>query len=154
MQGQVASTGDRQNFIIADSKNENFHFTKDVFKKRAQVIPHPGINNDDVLPADVETTVDDETERWPILDNTHNKLDAIKYEYKAQPLPAYTMEDIFVEPAAVVDTIAGALVYVQFELITVILPGAPPPTSSLKRKNVQNGPLHANPLLLTCSVIT
>ncbi|KAF8272078.1 hypothetical protein EI94DRAFT_415558 [Lactarius quietus] len=168
MQGQVATTGDRRNFIVADGKNENFRFTKDVFEKRAQVIPRPGINDDDVLPADAETTVDDETERWPVPDNMHDKLDAIKYEYKAQPVPAYTMEDVFVEPAAVVDTIAGALVHVQFELvhyhiskrshdsfnatvaqITVILPGAPPPTSSLKRKNVRNGPLRANPLLLS-----
>jgi len=65
-------------------------------------------------------------ERWPVPDNMHDKLDAIKYEYKAQPVPAYTMDDVFVEPAAVVDTIAGTLC-----------------------KNVQNGPLCANPLLLT-----
>ncbi|KAF8264399.1 hypothetical protein EI94DRAFT_1738536 [Lactarius quietus] len=96
------------------------------------------------------------------------KLGAIQNEYRVQPLPAYTMDDRFIEPAVVVDTIAGALVQVQFELlhyhiskrshdsfnatiaqITVIQPGAPLATLSLKRKNVRNGPLRANPLLLT-----
>ncbi|KAF8256482.1 hypothetical protein EI94DRAFT_1645826, partial [Lactarius quietus] len=41
MQGQVATTGDRRNFIVADGKNENFRFTKDVFEKRVRVSQAP-----------------------------------------------------------------------------------------------------------------
>ncbi|KAF8263815.1 hypothetical protein EI94DRAFT_1874428 [Lactarius quietus] len=93
-----------RNFIVANGKNENFHFTKDMFEKK-------------MLPADAETAVDNKMEHWPILDIMHNKLDAIKYKYKAQPVPAYTMDNVFVEPAAVIDTIAGTLVHVQFELV-------------------------------------
>ncbi|KAF8258946.1 hypothetical protein EI94DRAFT_1690985 [Lactarius quietus] len=44
MQGQVAATGDRRNFIIADSKNENFRFTKDVFKKKSASLTHAQYN--------------------------------------------------------------------------------------------------------------
>ncbi|KAF8263826.1 hypothetical protein EI94DRAFT_1832118 [Lactarius quietus] len=96
-----------------------------------------------------------------------SKLNTIKYKYRAQPLPVYTMEDIFIEPLAVIDAIAGTLIQMQFELvhyhinkrghdsfngtiaqITIIQPGAPPPTLSLKRKNVRDGPLRPNLLLL------
>lgn len=116
---------------------------------------------------DAKLSVDYETEHWPVPLKFLEKLHAIKYEYMAQPLPVYTENDTFVESRDVVDVLAGALVKIQFELqhyhigkknhdsfnatmvqIIVLQPGAPPPTSALKRKNVWEGPVRSNPILL------
>ncbi|KAF8267360.1 hypothetical protein EI94DRAFT_1801764 [Lactarius quietus] len=166
LQNQATSMGDRHNLIVVDGKSENIRSTKDVFEKRAHAIPHPSATDTDAIIPGGETTVDTETENWPVPTNMREKLDAIKYEYCTQPLLVYMVDDRFVEPPDVVDTIGGALVQLQFELvhyhisknkhdsfnrtiaqITVIQPGAPPPTSSLKRTNVRSAPLRANPLL-------
>ncbi|KAF8264018.1 hypothetical protein EI94DRAFT_1703548 [Lactarius quietus] len=120
------------------------------------------------IPLGMESMVDDETENWPVPENMHANLDAIKYDYKVQPLPVYTEDNHYVKPADIIDTISGVFVQLQFELvhyhiskrhhdsfngtiaqIIVIKPGAPPTTSSLKHKNIRCGPMCPNPLLIT-----
>jgi hypothetical protein len=59
--------------------------------------------------------VDHETEHWPITANLRKELDALKYDYHAVPLQVY-VNDKFVEPVDMNETIQGALVKVHFEL--------------------------------------
>lgn len=114
-----------------------------------------------------QPSVDNETENWPVPFKFAEKLHAIKYEYVAQPLPVYVDNDKFVEVQDVVKVLSGALVKIQFEFqhyhiskknqdsfnatmvqIIVLQHGAPPPTSALKRKNIREGPVRQNPILL------
>ncbi|KAF8263715.1 hypothetical protein EI94DRAFT_1806762 [Lactarius quietus] len=107
--------------------------------------------------------VDTETDNWPVSPDFQDDLDALKYNFSAQPLQVY-VGNKFIELTDVNDTIRDALVEVHFELrhfyisseaydsfnatieqIIVLQPGATRPNSLYKRKNVCTGPIRLNP---------
>ena len=110
--------------------------------------------------------VDSETEHWPVSAELRDELDALKYEYLAKPLRVY-VKDKFIEPADVNERIRGALIEVHFELhhyfiaseaydsfngvveqILILQPGKAPPETPYKRRNVREGPIRLNPMLV------
>lgn len=113
--------------------------------------------------SDASEQVNHETEHWPVTADLQKELDALKYDFCAVPLRVY-VNDRFVEPLDVNNTIRGALVEVHFELrhyfiaaesydsfnvtieqILVLQPGAAPPDTPYKRKNVRDGPIRLKP---------
>lgn len=103
------------------------------------------------------TTIDEETDGWPVPVELQDAFDAIKYTYKVNPLPVYR-NDVFVEPLLVNKALKGALVEVHFNirhfkieehdsftaipLQVIILKDGPPETNSpYKRKNLRDGPV-------------
>ena len=174
VQSDIASTANKNNFIVVDGQQKHLRFTKYVFEKRERALEGSysicvaaqllriSIFTDNGA---VENEVDDETENWPVPVELRGDLDNIKRTYRANPLRVFA-RDAFVEARNVNDVIRGALVEMHFELnhycirgknqdsfnahiqqIQVLQPGKPRPLNAYKRKNVRDGPIRLCPAL-------
>jgi len=163
VQGIIASSANKTNFIVVDGQHKNLRFTKQIFEKRERAL------EDDGSP---ENAVDNETEQWPVPVDLRDDLDKIKRMYHAAPLRVFA-RNAFVEVLNVNDVIRGALVEMHFELyhysiraknqgpqdsfnahiqqILVLQPGKQRPITAYKRKNFATVPSVSAPC---CSNIT
>ncbi|KAH9033805.1 hypothetical protein EDB85DRAFT_1950047 [Lactarius pseudohatsudake] len=156
-----ASTADRRYLIYADRDEKNIRFAENVFVKRPSKIntshnDDKGENKGDECG---ESTVDYETEHWPVSAEFRKYVDEIKYEYKASPLRVYGKGG-FVERKNVEDQLKGALIELRFDLhhyfiekekfdsfnagvqqIIILQPGNACAATAYKRKDVRDGPI-------------
>ena len=109
--------------------------------------------------------VDVRTNHWPVRAKLRAELEAIKYDFKACPLPVYIAQR-FIDPKNVASVMKGVLVEVQFEFkhftinkkkedsfcaivqqVLVLKPGESRPVTAYKRKIVEEGPVSLHPVL-------
>ncbi|KAF8527301.1 hypothetical protein JB92DRAFT_2826241 [Gautieria morchelliformis] len=166
LEGQIVRTGDRRYLLETTTVDPHIIASLAVFDKRTvSVAPYRYLedltSNKATESASSQSTIDNETQSYPIPNEFRERYDHIKRDYEVNLLPVYSRKR-FVPLEETSDLLNGALAELHLSVthnyikkgeerfdsfngnirqIVVHAPGSGRPISPYKRKNLHEGPL-------------